>query len=102
MNTEEFEQFEKSQRWIFAKSYASWCPHWYIVTDKMEPEDLPAFREFVQFIEDNGVMMKWNKYTRKYYDQGEYRYWHMVSSEEVDTVFLINRELISGSKCKPL
>jgi len=100
MEIEDFDKFQKDQRWTHAKNYAHFCPHWYLVRTKIA--DVEGFNNFLNHIETHGVFMQWGKFTRKYYDRGEYRYWHMQSAGTLDQVIIINREKIATSMCKEI
>ena len=72
-----------------------WMPHYYTLKRDWRWPTVP-FVEFVQYIEDHGVWMKWKKTPpRRYLDVGPWRYWHMSSPEEAT---LVNRQLIAKNE----
>lgn len=96
MNMEQALQFTLDNKWDFAKTMR-WVPHFYVVKDTCTDKD--AFVELVEFIREEGVDMKWGKMPPKpYLDMGDWRYWTMPAPAE--TVGVINRELIRGSKAE--
>ena len=97
MTLEEATRILESKQWKFARTMP-WVPHYYSL--KVQWADPEQFVAAVQAIEDHGVPMLWGKKpAKKYLDIGEWRYWHMSSSQEAT---LINRELIEKSKARPV
>ena len=88
--------FIRSHGWIYAKTMPE-VPHYYLVKKKCFDDD--RFEAFARYIFEEGIPMKWGKWVRLYMDIGEYRYWSMDPTAE--STDLINRELISISKCRP-
>lgn len=85
------EAIEK-QNWKFAKSYAFFAPHEYIVRGKCNLTD-EEFDKFGDFILKNGMRMFYYKTERKYLYHDGYFYW-IMRSEENPANAVINR-------CKP-
>lgn len=97
MEIEDFDQFQKDHKWTYAKTYAKWCPHWYLVKNQIADQE--GFKAFLEHIDRNGIWMAWGKNTRKYYDHKNYRYWHMHTTSTLHEAVIINRERIKDSKC---
>lgn len=81
----------ESQNWTFAKTYAAFAPHEYIVRSKVP--DKEAFDKAVQFIQDYGMTMFYYSHERKYLFVGGRFYWVLWSNND-PTDAVINR-------CKP-
>lgn len=96
-NAEDAQAFVDSQQWRFAKTMPT-IPHWYIVLNQCN--DKENFALFAKNIFEKGVNRRWHSIVRKYLDIDKYRYWSMDSTAE--STDLINRELISDSKCKAI
>ena len=94
-----YDDFIKRQKWTFAKTMAN-IPHWYIVKDRLSPDDQILFEEFVQFIRDNGITARFWKYVFPYLRHDGFYYWTM--GEPVEETTIINRaseetnEIIDG------
>ena len=85
---QEFAEFIARQKWIFAKTYAKFCPHEYIVKDRLENFEKRNFEKFVQFIRDFGWTAIYGNMTpNKYYSMGDYYYWTM-GAPIPDTIIL--------------
>ena len=95
----EYEDFIKRQTWTFAKSMAR-IPHWYIVKDRLSPEDQILFTHFVQYIRDNGIPAQFWNYHFPYLHHDGFYYWTMGAP--IDETKIINRasektnEIIDG------
>lgn len=85
-------EFFQKQRWIFAKTYAEFAPHEYIVKGKCNASDA-EFVEAMNYILQNGIRMFYYKAQRQYLFLDGYFYW-VMRSDENDTNAIINR-------CKP-
>ena len=88
------EYFDK-QDWKFAKTYAQFAPHEYIVRGKCNGSD-DEFLRACRCILENDIRMFYYKHERKYLFVGGYYYWTMWDGESVsdDPTAVINR-------CKP-
>ena len=91
-----FRECVDKHRWIFAKTYASFCPHEY--TLKREYWTSEDFKWFVKFVWDNGFWAKYGKNEAKYFIDDETGYYYFVSPADMtDTgeakteLHLINR-----------
>lgn len=51
----EFQQFIARNKWIFAKSYAAFCPHEYVVRDRLSDEEQCVFKQIVAFIRETAL-----------------------------------------------
>jgi hypothetical protein len=79
-------EFIDRQNWIWAKTYAGFAPHWYIVKKNVKTEDLPIYKKLImatftspnKFIED--------RFNRKWscVNIGRYKYWcHAKPSDQM-------------------
>lgn len=91
MDLNQLKSFFNQQKWIFAKTYAAFAPHEYIVKDKIIGFDR-EFTEAVETILDKGMRMFYYKKERKYLFLDGYFYWAMTNNPAEATI--INR-------CKP-
>lgn len=90
-----FHEFVDNHRWIFAKTYAAFCPHEYALRRECRDSD---FRWFVEFIWKNGFWARWGKNTRKYFVDEERGWYYFLFTEDFDendsvksSMTLINR-----------
>ena len=84
MNYDGFVNFVRKQKWIFAKTYATRCPHEYIVRGKINGQD-SEFMEAVQCIQDWGITMQFYGRPNKYLFVGDKYYWVMTDNmQQVD------------------
>lgn len=90
MNHNEFEAFIAKQKWIFAKTYAEFAPHEYVVKGKGNSNE--EFMEAVNFIIENGIRMFYYKTERKYIFMGGKFYWMCCNQ---------NGEPIVINRCEP-
>ena len=94
MTHSEFQQFITRNSWTFAKTYASFCPHEYVVKDRLAGEEQRIFEQIVEFIRENGfIAIYGRKGPNHYYAVNEYYYWTMGAPVE-DTIIL-NRAKLS-------
>ena len=94
MNHEVLRDFICRHEWTFAKTYASFCPHEYIVMKKQSGEEWPLFPEIAKFIRENGFVAEYGKLGPNwYYVVDDYYYWTM--DEEIEDTDLINRAKLS-------
>lgn len=84
----EFAEFIANHRWTFAKTYAAFCPHEYVVKNKLPYSEWKDFEKFVRFIRDFGwdSIYGSGRDVRQYYSMGEYYYWTMGAPVEETTV----------------
>ena len=86
---EDFKLFVTDNAWIFAKTYADWAPHEYVVKEKLEEKYQSLFPELVAFIREHGFPAFFGNQEHDYlYYDGHY-YWTMGDPPE-DTI-IINR-----------
>ena len=103
-NTQEVEMIRKiirEHRWIFAKTYAAFCPHEY--TLRKEWADDAEFRTLVKHIWTLGVEAYFGKKTQanRYWFDHENGYYYFIFPEDTDetgntteAVCLVNRAKI--------
>ncbi len=86
---EVFEKFVNDNNWTFAKTYADWAPHEYVVKEKLEEKYQTLFPDLVTFIRELGFPAFFGNQEHIYlYYDGRY-YWTMGDPPE-DTI-IINR-----------
>lgn len=85
-------EFIAKQNWTYAKTYAAFAPHEYVVRGKQNGtnEEYDAFGEYIQ---KNGIRMFYYRHERKYLFVDGWFYW-ILRSEENPADSVINR-------CKP-
>lgn len=91
-----FRSLVKSHRWIFAKTYAAFCPHEYSLRREWKVDE--DFEWFAKFVWDNGFFAKYGKNTSKYFIDEEAGWYYFVFVPDMDeseniksTMSLINR-----------
>lgn len=72
--------FFQKQRWIFAKTYAEFAPHEYIVKGKCNAT-VEEFDNAVNYILENGIRMFYYKTERKYLFIDGYFYWMCCNND---------------------
>ena len=94
MDHETFRAFILRHEWTFAKTYAAFCPHEYIVMKRLPPEEHPLFPVIARFIREKGFTAEYGHLgPRQYYIVDDYYYWTM--DKEVEDTDLINRAKLS-------
>lgn len=89
-----FQDFINHHEWTFAKTYAAFCPHEYIVMKKLPGEEWPLFPEIAQFIREKGFVAEYGRLGPNwYYIVDEYYYWTL--DKNVEDTDLINRAKLS-------
>ena len=82
-----FQQVIDRNKWTFAKTYAAFCPHEYVVKERLAEEDQRVFEEITLFIRENGFTAQYgNKGPNRYYIVDEYYYWTMGAPIEETTI----------------
>ena len=90
MDHSAFREFIQRHEWIFAKTYAAFCPHEYIVMNRQTKEEWPLFQEIAKRIREEGFDAEYAKLgPNRYYIVDGYYYWTLDKNPE-DTD-LINR-----------
>ncbi len=85
-----FREFIARNTWIFAKTYAAFCPHEYIVKDHLPEEEKVAFEQIVSFIREKGFDAVFgNLGPNQYYTVDDYYYWTMGAP--VEQTIILNR-----------
>lgn len=88
MDSKQFLEFVERQKWTFAKTYAAFAPHEYIVRNQIDGTD-EEFVEAVVHIREAGMRMFYYKNERKYLFIDGHFYWTMGNALEDTTI--INR-----------
>ena len=81
-------EYFDSQKWIFARTYAAFAPHEYIVRSKVDDKNL--FDMAFNYIEENGIRMFYYKTEKTYLFVGGWFYWGGRDSVD-DPTAIINR-----------
>lgn len=92
MTKQEAREYVANQKWIWAKSYAMFAPHEYILRGKGNA-GVEQFYDMSRYILEHGIRMFYYKNERKYLFLDGYFYWLMVN-EVSEKTNIINR-------CKP-
>ena len=94
MTHTEFQEYIARNKWTFAKTYAAFCPHEYVVKDRLPEEEKAVFEQIVSFIRENGFVAIYGKLgPNRYYTVDDYYYWTMGAPIEETT--LLNRAKLS-------
>ena len=94
MDHNSFRDFINRHEWTFAKTYAAFCPHEYLVMGKTPGRDWPLFPEIARFIRDEGFVAEYGRLGPNwYYIVDEYYYWPL--DRNVEDTDLINRARLS-------
>ena len=94
MDHDAFRAFINRHEWTFAKTYAAFCPHEYVVMKQLPREEWPLFPQIARFIREEGFTAEYGKLgPNRYYIVDEYYYWTLDPNAE-DTA-LINRAKLS-------
>ena len=91
MDLNQLKSFFNQQKWTFAKTYAAFAPHEYILKDKIDGS-CEEFAKAVETILTQGMRMFYYKKERKYLFLDGYFYWAMTDNPAEANI--INR-------CKP-
>ncbi len=86
---EEFKKFVDDNNWIFAKTYADWAPHEYVVKDKLNEVNQELIPEVVLFIRENGFPAFFGNQEHTYFFHDGHYYWEM--GDEPEETIIINR-----------
>lgn len=81
-------EYFDSQRWTFAKTYAMFAPHEYIVRNKVADKEM--FDRAFDYIEENGMRMFYYQHEKTYLFVGGWFYWAGRDSVD-DPTAIINR-----------
>lgn len=94
MDHNSFRDFIYRHEWTFARTYAAFCPHEYIVMKKQPAEEWPLFPEIAQLIRDKGFVAEYGRLGPNwYYIVDDYYYWTL--DKYVEDTDLINRAKLS-------
>lgn len=89
MQEKEVRELIARQRWVFAKTFATFAPHEYIVKGKCNARK-EEFEAFMDYILEKGIRMFYYKRERKYLFLDGYFYWICRDSAD-DPTAVINR-----------
>ncbi|MFA6023545.1 MAG: hypothetical protein WC781_05645 [Candidatus Pacearchaeota archaeon] len=84
----ELKEFIKNSNWIFAKTYADFAPHEYVVRNNF---NFNIFQKLVIFIRERGVCRKWGNRIGMYLDYNGHSYWTM--GNPINQTTIINRKI---------
>ena len=85
-----FTQFILRNTWIFAKTYAAFCPHEYVVKERLPAEEQAEFEQIVTFIREQGFIASYGRLgPNRYYTVEDYYYWTM--GDPVEETNILNR-----------
>lgn len=90
-------QFIDGSTWTFAKTYAAFCPHEYVVRRRCE--NPRTFDSFGQFVMDNGFWCRFGKGDPGLYwidPDGDYYYW--VLPGQMDGERFIGESIINRAR----
>ena len=94
MDHNSFRDFISRHEWTFARTYAAFCPHEYIVRKKLPEEEQSLFPEIAGFIREKGFVAEYGRLGPNwYYVVDEYYYWTL--DKNVEDTDLINRAKLS-------
>ena len=85
-----FRDFVNRHAWTFAKTYAAFCPHEYLVKKRLPPEEQALFPEAARLIREEGFVAEYGRLGPNWYYivDGNY-YWTL--DPKVEDTELINR-----------
>ena len=90
MTHDEFRSFILQHHWIFAKTYAAFCPHEYLVKERLPKTEHEVFTEVARLILQDGFTASYGRLgPNQYYIVDDWYYWIMDKSAADAT--LINR-----------
>ena len=100
-----FRDFVNSHRWVFAKTYAAFCPHEYTLRHEAIWEE---FKSFFEFIWKYGFDAYYGKIKQRYFIDDETGWYYFVSENDVNeageaqrTANLINRSHLNEFEFVP-
>ena len=94
MDCNGFREFIIRHEWTFAKTYAAFCPHEYVVMKRLPREEWPLFPQIARFIRDEGFVAEYGRLGPNwYYIVDAYYYW--ILDPKVKDTNLINRAKLS-------
>lgn len=110
---EGFREYVNSKDWKFAKTYAHFAPHEYIVNEpcKIKKEKFRCYGDCEKCLSEREEFEKWVKVAREnsekarcgrrifnYFCIDGYQYW--TFDEPLDEVICFNRAIIGDKRCK--
>jgi len=100
MNLEDFNRFINKFEWTFAKTYVT-APHEYIIRWKLPEEEHEAFKQAVEFINQNGKPEWFWKKQYIYLRLDGYKYWAMTLDESGELNIINRTKYESGNNHNP-
>ena len=86
----EFLEFIQHTTWTYAKTYAAFCPHEYVVKDRLAEDDKLIFEQIVTFIREQGFVATYGRLgPNRYYTVDDHYYWTM--GDPVEETNILNR-----------
>lgn len=82
-----FDEFLQRASWNWAKTYAAFAPHWYVVREQFR-DDI-TFRKVVEYMRENSVTEDFHGKPFSYFYHNGYKYWTM--GNPVEQTRIINR-----------
>jgi hypothetical protein len=74
---------DSSVKWVFAKTYANFAPHYYLVKDKLNREQQIQFGNLAEYIYKNGeIEIKWKRQWRIIKYNGKKYWFHAIPLNE--------------------
>jgi hypothetical protein len=95
---EDLKNFIKNSEWIFAKTYAHFAPHNYIVKNYKNKE---MFERLVIYIREHGVVRKWGSRIGLYLDYNGHSYWTM-GNPIPETTIINRKDMVEEDKLNEL
>jgi len=92
MKLHQFSEWVKKQKWVWAKTYAKFAPHYYVVKNKENLLEQAAFLDASKFIKNKGYKGKFYNREYKYYKFSGWKYW--TTGPPSGEITVINREKI--------
>lgn len=85
-----FRAFVDGRKWVFAKTYAAFCPHEYTLKRGYLDEE---FMWFCQFVWDNGFEAVYGKSMAKYYVDRGTGFYYFVFPEDVGADGIVEKRV---------
>lgn len=89
MTLNEVKNFIDRQTWVFAKTYAKFSPHEYIVKMNLPADEQETFIEVVKYIRANGFRLFFGNKAYTYIEVDDKMYWTM--GDPIADTYILNR-----------
>lgn len=89
ITVQDIKDFIARNKWIFAKTYAAFCPHEYVVKNRLSESDQKLFEKIAIYIREHGFPAQYGKNVRMYYVVDDRYYWTM--GDPIPNTIIINR-----------